>query len=352
MNKYLPNISIKSLRKGLLLVFALVLVGGAKAQDIQFSQFYTAALYQNPAFAGAMHAPRAMAHQRLQWNRIAGQFNTSMASFDTYFSKYNSGVGLMVLQDYQETISSTEARLQYSYELHISPKLTARPALDLGYINRSIDYTKLLFPSDFDNTQQIGSGSNYGADKKGFFDVGAGILLYTDRLWTGFSAGHMNQPNQAMYGQISRLPFKGTFTGGYKFYLQKGVDHDYNGDFRPEFTITPTFQYKSQGKSDQLDLGLYGMYGNFLVGLWYRGLPMIKEYDRIQNNESMIASAGYRWGMLTFNYSYDFTVSTLSKSKTGGAHEFNITFIAKQSKKHRFMKRLPCPDFYRHLQSE
>ena len=66
-----------------------------QAQDPQYSQFYAAPLYLNPAFAGSAMAPRVNFNHRNQWPSLSANFVTSSLSADMYFDKYNSGVGAM-----------------------------------------------------------------------------------------------------------------------------------------------------------------------------------------------------------------------------------------------------------------
>src|SRR6478736_5086520 len=84
------------------------------SQDIQFSQFYNAQLYQNPGFAGAAHLPRATSHSRIQWPALDAKYITSLVSFDGFSSKFNSGFGGYVLKDWQggSKLTSTEVAFQ------------------------------------------------------------------------------------------------------------------------------------------------------------------------------------------------------------------------------------------------
>lgn len=123
--------------------------------------------------------------------------------------------------------------------------------------------------------------------------------------------------------------------------------HVYYLEKDEEFSITPTFHYKFQGKSDQLDLGAYVTYNFIMGGIWYRGIP-VKYYNKdFKNNESMIVMVGYRFEKkLSVTYSYDFTLSGLTKVGTGGSHELNITYHYQKHKNYKPMKRLPCPTFH------
>jgi len=322
-----------------------------KSQDFQFSQFYNVPLYQNPAFAGSLHQTRITAEQRLQWPRLDARYTTSLISADTYFRKFNTGIGGLVMQDYQGggQLSSTQVQFMYSYELNLSSKLTFRAGLQAGYISSYVGYSELRFPSQFDNQNGLISNSNpYGSDSsiwkkaKGYGDVSSGGILYSKRFWTGFAVHHMNTPNQSFQGPgvDSKLPAEYAVTAGYQIMLRQEV----NMHEKDELSITPTFHYKQQGKSNQLDLGIYGAKNQMLIGIWYRGIPVIK-YDNLPNNEAVIFFVGWKGDPLRIGYSYDYTISRLARAGTGGAHELNLTYVFPQRHRHKILKRLPCPSF-------
>ncbi len=335
-----------------ILVLVFVNIVNVIGQDIQFSQFYAAGLYLNPAFAGSAHKKRFTLHQRLQWPYLDANYITSKFTFDTYWNKYNSGFGLMAIQDWQggSDLKSTEIDLQYSYELHVSQSVTVRAGLQLGIFSRTFNYANQLFPDQLSDNGPTGVPS-YDArhnPTKFFADVSSGGIVYTDNLWFGISAHHMNSPNQSLLEDISRLPVKYTWVGGYKFVLGHAERHKSTIEQEHlEISVTPTVHYKFQGKSDQVDFGLYGAYEHYLLGFWYRGLPLIKDYNRrLKNNESMVVIFGYKIQSWIVSYSYDFTVSRLGRARTGGAHELHIVYVHDSfPKRKKAMKRLPCPDF-------
>jgi type IX secretion system PorP/SprF family membrane protein len=320
-------------------------------QDIQFSQFYAVTPYINPAFAGGVHATRFMVHGRYQWPGIDAKYATALVSVDHFFEKYNSGAGIMIVQDRQglNDINSTKVNLQYSYELPLSKLLTVRAGLQGGYGNQSINYSQLTLPSQIDDQgQTIGTGVTGAANKKGYFDIGSGVLVYTERLWAGMAFHHMNTPALTMYNTDDKAPLnmKTSFIAGYKIPLSKGHHMAYLHEDENIF-LTPTAHYKMQGKGDQLDIGCYLTYNQFLLGLWYRGIEVKRIDAKITNSESTVGSIGWIYNNWSIQYSYDFTVSSLTRAGTGGSHEINITYVHHKAKKgHKTMKRLPCPDFY------
>jgi type IX secretion system PorP/SprF family membrane protein len=333
----------------LLSLFSLKAIG----QDVQFSQFYNVPTYLNPGFAGSAHQTRAIAHHRMQWPGLDARYTTSLVSLDHYLPQHKSGFGLMVMQDYMgaNTINSTNIVAQYAYEIHVLDNLTFRPGLQLGYMSRGLNYSNLRFPQQFDDQGQNSTGNPYGFgdDRIHMVDFGTGGIVYSNNLWVGFSAHHLNKPNQSFFGEVSRLPVQYLFVSGYKIKLKSKEKYmAYLQQQESEIAIIPTFNYKSQGSSDQFDIGVYGIYDMVIAGLWYRGIPTKKYSFVLHNNESVVMMGGFKFGNYSISYSYDYIVSRLSSVRTFGAHEINFTFInSKKAKKNKPMKRLPCPSFYR-----
>lgn len=342
-----------------LLIHTILIVFGLNKvhaqQDIQFSQFYATSLYQSPAFAGGAHLDRAIIHERLQWMAIDGKFHTSLASFDTYFPEYKSGFGGYFLRDIQgdRNIRSLQVALQYAYELHLNDTWAVRLGLQSEFVQRSLNYSVLTFPSQYTGDSDNPFSANTGDITSKFYaDFGTGALFYTDAMWFGATVHHLNTPNQSFVGGDVPLQTKYSFTGGYQIRFKNDKDLLFR-DHPTSYFIMPTFHYKSQGKFDQLDIGAYVIYDHLLTGLWYRGIP-IKKFDGIQNNESFVVMFGWELKQVfDIRYSHDFVVSTLSQptARTGGSHEINVALLLHQAfkkKSSQRLKRLPCPDHHIH----
>ncbi len=317
-------------------------------QDIQYSQFYANVLYLNPAFAGNSHATRGILHQRIQWPSLDAKYLTSHFSLDHYFSKVNSGAGLMVYKDWQgsNTIATTEVALQYSYELHLSSRFSFRAGVQGSYVSRFINYAILRFPDQYNENGYLGANTQQPSnlDKIHYLDLTSGGIFYAKNYWVGLTYAHMNRPNQSFTGSSSRLPVKWDVTAGYRIDFSSKIkvrDQEQGKDIY----LTPTAHYKAQGKSDQVDLGIYFLYDHLITGGWYRGIPLLKQYRKhLQNNESFVVLLGWRIRGLSISYSYDFTLSRLAPVHTGGSHEINVTYIFKKEKKTRITRKIPCPD--------
>ncbi|GAB3576889.1 type IX secretion system membrane protein PorP/SprF [Spirosoma luteolum] len=333
----------------------LVLTGRlALAQDPQFTQFYAAPLYLNPAFAGSALAPRLTANYRNQWPAITN-YVTTMVGFDHYFERVNSGVGLLIQNDNQGQgrIQATEIGLQYSYQFQVSETAFMRLGLQGSYVNRNINYFGLTFGDQFSDRGFISGSTTIdpvaqgGYPKNKYLDFSTGALFYSDWFWLGAAAHHINRPDQGFFvSGRSRLPMKGSIQAGLRIPL--GGFTGLADEEDREISFSPVVLYKFQGKYDQLDVGAYLTYAPLTIGAYYRGIPF-KKYDQtINNNDAVALLAGYRMDKFSIGYSYDATISSLSGS--GGSHELSLSYIfekpeGRRSGVRRRDKKLPCPKF-------
>ena len=334
-----------------LTIVALMLSRLVLAQDPQFTQFYAAPQYLNPAFAGSALAPRVTANYRNQWPAITN-YVTTMVGVDHYIDKINSGIGLLLVNDNQGqgNIQSTEIGLQYAYQFQVSESSFVRLGLQGSYVNRNLNYFGLTFGDQYTSQGFIqGSVSpdarTFPANK--YLDFSTGGLFYSDWFWVGASAHHINRPSQNFVVNANdRLPVKGSIHAGLRIPLT-----GYTGladEQDREISFSPVIMYKFQGKYDQLDLGAYLTYSPITIGAYYRGIPFKKYNQTLNNHDAVALLAGYRIDKFSIGYSYDATISTLGNS--GGSHELSLSYIFEKPEGRRGGSKkknraLPCPKF-------
>lgn len=344
-------------RLSLMCLLMLVTMGTVTAQDPQFSQFYAAPLYLNPAFAGSTGQARAGLNYRNQWPAIDANFTTMSAYFDYFIEDKNSGVGVMLMRDQEglASLRSLQLALQYSYELEITKNLGFRPGFQVSLFNRDVGFDKLTFGDQFDpNTGEFidrPTAEQFG-DKgsRTFVDLSAGGVVFTKVAWLGFAANHLNKPNQTIIGEKAPLPVKLSAHGGFKYFMRSGVVGSGVYARNAERSIAPAFQYRHQGNFDQLDLGLYFTFEPLVLGTWYRGVPF-KSVNGFVNNESIVLLLGFtKLGAkdaINIGYSFDYTISKLGPG-SGGAHEFSLVYtwpMRNPRKPPKDKLVIPCPDF-------
>lgn len=338
------------MKRLLLYIFFIFIAVFANAQDMQFSQFYASPLYVNPAFTGTTVEHRLAANYRLQWPSIPGGFKAYHFSYDYNAADINSGFGFIANREESGSFGLTTnlIALSYSYRFEIKRELFVMGGVKFGYAFRSIDYSKLVFNDQLENGSPMTRDNDAFADQNNNYpDISAGVLLYSPQYWLGMSYNHLNEPNQTLLSgndNISELPRKFSLHGGYVFAIKDKIVNRATAQ-----NVTVAFQYKSQGKFDQVDLGFYYNNSPLVFGLWYRGLPIIKHYEpTYANNDAVIALVGYSIPdyNISIGYSYDITISRLV-SNTAGSHEISVVYeVASRRKKRRNRKFIvPCAKF-------
>lgn len=319
------------------------------AQDPEFTQFYAAPLYLNPAFAGSARCPRVALNYRNQWPALSKTFITYAASYDQHIDGISGGLGLLILNDKagEGTLNTTNVSAIYSYQLNVSRDFSIRMGLQATYVQKKLNWDKLYFGDMIDprygyiyQTQE-----NRPDDSKGFADFSAGILAYSSKFYGGLAVNHLTQPDEAFIVEgSSELPMKitahlgamlpvGNTYGGYR---GSSVNRD-EGTW-----ISPNVLYQQQASFNQLNLGFYVIKSPLVGGLWYRGNF---GKDSFISSESFVALLGVQKGMFKFGYSYDVTISKLTNNATAGSHEisFGVQFECRPKKK-RF-RTISCPSF-------
>jgi len=332
-------------------IIALLFISlSSKAQDMQYSQFYAAPMYLNPAFAGASEMTRIGVNYRNQWPGLGQTLNSYSAYIDHYLFNLNSGVGLIVngTQESMANLSTMEVGAVYSYRLQLGFRSFLRFGGQASFVSRDANFSNMVFGSQIDVNGNIGdfSGENLGADAKHrFLDYNFGMLFNNENLWLGISAHHITQPNISFIEDgTSRLPMKLSAHGGVKFDLSNGMTRNFYNNTMGARELVLAFNYKHQDPFNQLDLGAQVNLQPIVFGLWYRGMPTFN--NALPNNESLIGVFGISLASgLDIGYSYDYTLSKLGHANTGGAHEISMrfSFLAGDSnQKGRKVSSMPC----------
>lgn len=339
------------------LFFAITLLVGveAHAQDPQYSQYYAAPLYMNPAMTGGELTGRVGFNYRNQWPGIDAKFTTFSAFYDTYLPDYNSGVGIMLMQDSEgaSKLRSTTVSALYSYELRIGNSAYFRPGFQASYIRREIGfYENLVFANQINSADPFGDifpGMTVPGlgDPVNMLSLAVGGMFFTENFWFGGAVHHLNQPNQSFLDGISPLPRKYSVHTGYRISLGRGsMRRDFTHMYKERY-FTPTVNYKRQGLFEQLDLGGYFYLEPIVIGVWYRGLPY-KPVEEQSNRDAIVTMVGLNLlNGLNIGYSFDYTVSQLG-IQTGGAHELSLSWTLPSRNQGKPLKRdtiLPCPKF-------
>ena len=318
-------------------------------QDPQFTQYYSAPLHLNPAFAGTTPHHRVSLNHRNQWSSLPKAFVTYAVGYDLNLKNSNSNFGLLATTDRagSANLQSSNLGAIYGYAIPMTNKMVVVPGLHVSYTWQSLDYNKLVFGDQlsFGNPDAPSlDPSTYSFENHSYFDFNTGVLLYNDRFWAGFALHHLNKPNHSFLGEESTLPMKTSVHAGMKIPVNMGAMKRGISS-----SINPSFNYKHQGKFDQLDLGLNFQYQMLTLGAWYKGIPILQETEDHINHDALAVIFGVSINDFSFAYSYDLTISKLAPATSGGSHEIALIFQFETSRSPKHVSRkekfTPCPAF-------
>ncbi len=328
------------------LIIPMLLAIGLFAQDAQYSQFYANPLYLNPAFAGTANNTRINLNHRILFPNLPQAFSSYSVSLDYSAARYNSGFGFLMHTESEGTIDlqSNTGSFIYSYHLVIHKTLVVQPAMKFGHTIRSFDQTKLVLGDQLDFGGGIVSQDPGLRNIKlqNYWDIGTGVLIYTDKFFFGVGIDHLNRPNRSILEGQDKIPMRWSFHWGGRFRLIKHVPTGV-----APASVAPSILYKRQGNFQQLDLGASIHMQPLVLGAYYRGLPFVADGFGNINQDAVIVQVGIEYTGFEFGYSFDIQLSRLDVVSGGGAHEFALhyNFHLPWRNRHKPRKKLHCPAF-------
>lgn len=323
----------------LLFLFGLLVAQSAQAQDPEFTQFYAAPIYTNPAMAGTASCGgggRVVLNYRNQWPSLPGTFVTTSASYDQHFDAIGGGVSLLLLDDRagEGLLKSTTVSAGYSYQLEINRRVAMRFGLEGQYGQRSIDWQKLRFEDQIDPSRGFNNptAEQLNNNVVNYANFAAGALVYTERFYAGLAVHNLIEPNQSFFGNPAAIVPR-------RFTAHTGVVIPLDGRKIPESTISPNVLFMLQNQFTQMNIGFYYNKGPLVTGLWFR-----QTFGEFGNSDALMALVGFRKDKFKFGYSFDLTVSD-ARAAAPASHEISTGIEWCAKKPSRKYRKLTCPDF-------
>lgn len=307
-------------------IILLMLSYPASAQDPVFSQFYLSPLQLNPGLAGLTEDPRISANYRNQYPGFNNAYRTYAVSYDQYFPDLNFGLGGWLLSDDagDGILKTLKAAGIFSYKLEISDEVYAKTGIELGIVQSTLNWNKLVFGDQIDD--YVGTISPGGIpfpteetapdkNKVIYPDLGIGTVVYGGALYVGISVRHLNRPDPDFLennSQLSpRIPMRWTAHGGGEWPLfSKFFSRSMDLNFAPSIIAV------KQGPFNQINGGITIDAEMLMLGIHYRVSS--------GKSEALIGSIGFRTNQLRLGYSLDYTINGFPVS--GGTHEVGVVF--------------------------
>ena len=335
--------------KKLVLVTALILSANSYAQDIHFTQFYEPQLTLNPANTGRFVGSwRANGIYRNQWGSIARPYVTTALSFDKQFQIKEHTIGLGGYYAFDQSASQTlfmnKIMLSMAYHRAIGYHQFSA-GLQVGYINRFLNYNNLSFPGQFDNNigafnTTFANGESFPNARSNYFDFNSGINYKTrinDKLLVdaGLSMFHWNYPKETFNGtKTNRIQPRYVFSSGANYNLN---DKSF---------LSGHLLYMYMKKASDLLIAVHYNYrvapNRSNINLLFGGLATRTGFGR--NTDALAFIIGTEFSSYRVGLAYDVNISRLSTSTYyKGAFELSVTYIAPYPSPSKYT--VPCEIF-------
>ena len=236
---------------------------------------------------------------------------------------------------------TTQGAISFSYVKALNGK--NRNLIAIGaqafYSQRSIDYTKLYFPeqwngNSFDPT--LNNGEYFSINNFSYFDLSAGIHWFNIsskklKFNSGASIWHFNRPSQSLLNnQEVRLDMK------LLLYSEAEIELD-----RTHF-LFPSLYFAHQGPYNEITVGLRYKY---LVHPNKSNYTALNFGGYLRNGDAVIMHLGLDYKNFKILGSYDFNISSLRvASNYLGGYELSLILNINSN---RTVKQgsVPCPIF-------
>lgn len=310
-----------------------IVLGEVKAQDPHFSQYYASPIYTNPAFAGGANSGRINLNYRSQWPSISGTFRTFSASYDEHFDALNGGIGVIVMADEagSGTLRTTTGSFVYSYQIIINKYVTMRAGVQVGFAQKTIDFSKLTFGDQI--TPRLGftrpTQETPITNASIYPNLAAGAVIYSNRFYTGFAVHNLDEPEQGFY-RTSSTPLARRFTGHGGLI----IPHIQSKDPKKAANFYPNVLAMSQGPNFQINLGMFYNRGPVVFGGYLR--------QTSNTTDAFIILFGVRTPKVKVGFSYDATLSSVAAKQS---YEISMGFDLTKRTRKKTIRNIRCPEF-------
>lgn len=273
--------------------------------NIRLNNYWGNAHYINPATVYDKYQAVFSMAARKQWIGVTGSPMTFFASASTYIDNLNAQFGLIALQDKIGYTSVTNIDFTYAYALKLERDWQLHLGLGVNYQSLNYDISKVSLSTNFDPIayQNLLSSDNFNSDigleiTNNSYRIGAA----SQNIFSIFSRERKYQTNtNFIYGRY-RQNSNNMINYGFGIC---GIQ--YSNIYQAEFNLTSYFKIVDK-------TGLTDVPTLFDIGMYYRTgseIGVILGFDLTP--------------IIHLSYSYDYNVSSISRSSVG-TNELTITY--------------------------
>ncbi len=337
--------------KKLLFIPFLLTFFMANGQDQDFTQFYGAPIYLNPALTGAFNGSfRFSSIYRDQWRKVLDNpITTYSASADFRFDVLKqrrehdaAGVGMIFYNDKPGLTFSTN-RLLVSGAFHKGLGKSGEQYLSLGFqagiTQQNINLSKLTFDDQFNGSTGYTEGTEEAFPENNFafgdYNVGLNYSFAPERginLYTGLAMSHILNPRVSFYYDSKNpedFPDNHLYRK-YTAYFNLSIPLGEVIKLSPRILANLQGPHFSATTGSNIRFLLNASTGTALhFGTWLR---VAKTTQEKLGPESAVALLGIEFNNYLFGFSYDANLTDFVGARRGqGAFEVSIAYLGDYS---------------------
>lgn len=267
-------------------------------QEPMFTQYTFNPISVNPAYAGTTNALNINMLTRLQWVGLDGAPTTYSLAAHTPYNKKKVGLGVTLITDEVGPIKNTYFTVNYAYRVNLTEGIKLSMGLKGGVVSYKASIRDL-------ELNDVGDPVFAGNDRRINPNLGAGLYLYSEKYYAGFSAPKLfettlDEENQQ--GNEMRRHYY--IIGGYILPINESI------------IFKPTVLFKAvEGSPLSTDLTAQFLMKNKLwLGVMYRIGDALGLFVDVKVTEQ-----------LTIGYGYDYSLNGLTGFNKG-THEFVLSY--------------------------
>jgi len=277
----------------------LVALSSYAQQDPQYTQYMYNTNNVNPAYAGSREALSIFGLYRTQWVGLDGAPDTGVFSIHSPVGE-RVGLGLTFVNDRISISDESTISIDFSYTIPLSDRYKLGFGLKTTAHLLNVDYSKL-------NLHDQGDIAMSNINNKFSPNIGAGIYLYSDKFYVGFSAPNILETEHYNNDDVQSLASERIHSyliSGYVFDLTEGIK------FKPAVLAKMV-----EGSPLQADItGNFLFNEKFVLGVAWRWSEAISGLAGFQINDNWF-----------IGYAYDAETTKLANYNSG-SHEIFLRY--------------------------
>lgn len=324
------------------------------SQDMHFSQFLEAPSQLNPALIGSVNATRAAINYKDQWRSVTTPYQTIGGSYEMRFNtnewekipaktkiyklaqkRVAGGISFFKDQAGDGKMGLTEIQFALSNSKPMDDRNTLTMGLQGGLAQRSVNYSRLIFPEQYNGSgydPAMATGEAFAPSSFYYGDFSGGLSwIYKrnetkirendDLKWIiGAAVFHFNSPKQSFLGVRNEKIY-----ARYVLYAQseRGINNT-------NVSLMPAFVMALQGPTKEILVGLMVKYrlGEDSKYTGYIKGAHVSFGAYYRNQDALIPNMLLEFGKFGVGLSYDLNFSNLTAaSNSKGGLELMIKYV-------------------------